>query len=251
MYINYPIIKHPSNVLNSQYINPLIQQHIPILLQNNIKHPSNVLNYYNNLHIPLIYPLYNNILSSTDLNISIYKDKDNDNDNNINYNEIFTKIITEICQTETVKIDDIKDNIKKTINGLSNINNNNNDNVKNNIENVVNNLLKQNLHILCKGVVNINIIQTGGTIENNNCRVNIYKVFDENFINEMKSHKCDCFACKKYISMVYLLKQSIINNNLFGVINNIIPSFINYKDYCKLYYIYKDYNSKKLTFFYK
>ena len=67
----------------------------------------------------------------------------------------------------------------------------------------------------------------------------------------MKNNNCNCFGCKKYISMVYLLKQSIINNNLFGVVNNIIPSFINCEDYCKLYNLYKNNDSTKLSIFYK
>lgn len=113
---------------------------------------------------------------------------------------------------------------------------------------------------LCKGVklingnqyldnnyykYNINVMKGG-----DNCfNVDLIKVLNRNKLD----NSCECYACNKYNIMDKYLKKSINNNNFNGVLLNLIPSFVEKKDYCLLFKLSKPYmesKNKKLNFFY-
>ena len=100
---------------------------------------------------------------------------------------------------------------------------------------------------LCKGITTMR--QYNITIKKKDDKINLMNILNNNNNNKLKY--CNCNACEQYDYMNKKLRQSILMNNLGGVIDNMIPSFVGKDEFHILYKITNNYRKdKKLNFFY-
>jgi len=121
---------------------------------------------------------------------------------------------------------------------------------KETIRDIYDTLYNYDYKYLCKGINTIR--QYNITINKKNDKINLINILNNNNNNNNNKLKyCNCNACEQYDYMNKKLRQYILMNNLDGVIDNMIPSFVDKDEYHILYKITDDYRkNKKLNFFY-
>jgi len=226
-------------------------------------------NYANNNLIPLFNSQLNDKIN---INFKVNNNIEDENNkivnNNVNtklINDIFKIIINFFCNNNKNNIneeliDNLLISIDNKIDQIYQIQEDENKKFKDLFDHrkitfILLKLTDLDYYKLCSAIKsvhnnNININLTGGSNYSNECfNIDLFRVFNE----EEQYNECDCHACNKYDTMTKYLKKSIENNNLFGVVINLIPSFVDKNIYCLIYKLSKPYmeeHNKKLCFFY-
>ena len=118
---------------------------------------------------------------------------------------------------------------------------------KETIRDIYDTLYNYDYKYLCLGITTMR--QYNITIKKKDDKINLMNILNNK--NDNKKKFCNCYACDKYEYMNKKLRQFILMNNLGGVIDNMIPSFVDKDEYHILYKITKKYRKyKKLNFFY-
>ena len=222
--------------LNNLITNTLILNKLPVLLLENKE--DFTINY--NLDISKDTKIFN---GNTEITNDISKELTKQ------VNNLYTEIIKCICD----KKEDLNNIVKQFESLKYEINGNktvlfNKDFIEENYKKLINNDFKK----LCIGIKNLN------NLNNLNWNININKkqlvggyCFKVDLFKLKKyDFKCNCYSCKKYDEMVFNLIESIKINDLNGIINNLIPSFVSKNDFHLLYEKSKEYlKENNLKFF--